>query len=309
MVGAAVDYQRAAQIRTALKQVADSSALMAAQSASQRKLAGDADWKDASQRFGVNAFYGGVRGVGLTAYVKDQPRIDITEVNGTYSANVLFYGYVPTSLMKIAGFDVLNVGGTVTAQVKATQALYSDLHIVVDVSGSMGLGADASDQSLMKSVIGCEFGCHAESGDARARNAGAMLRLDVVKNALITELKKVRFSDHLRIAIHTISNKLTTVAPLTTSVDSALSALSAVDLTGEDGQAGTNISASLQQLEQQLIQTGAGATQSTSRRRGDFRDGRRAGLDRLSYECAQLALRSRVHRGRLQQKGQVLRDG
>ncbi len=76
------------------------------------------------------------------------------------------------------------ISGQATA---SQQSTFVDLHLVLDVSASMGLGASEDDQRSLQQQTGCQFGCHVAEGgpsnEQRAIDLGIPMRIDVLKSA------------------------------------------------------------------------------------------------------------------------------
>ncbi|MDE2578511.1 MAG: VWA domain-containing protein [Hyphomicrobiales bacterium] len=114
-------------------------------------------------------------------------------------------------------------------------ATYVDIYVLVDISGSMGLGASPSDQTALTGKYGCAFACHnynpANPSDTSndwvvgAANAGITLRLDAIKSSLkaavaraqslqITQGSKIRF------AFYTFANPFNQILPISSTYGS-----------------------------------------------------------------------------------------
>jgi hypothetical protein len=141
--------------------------------------------------------------------------IDIvgTEVKG----KGVYTGKMTTFTSQLLGINKLDI--TAVSEVASGVAPAVDFHLVVDVSASMGIGASASDIQTMANTIGCAFACHAPAGMTgfgdtvtQAHNAGARLRIDVVRDELRDLVDKLDLSRNLgnRVAVHTFSNTMQT---------------------------------------------------------------------------------------------------
>ena len=166
----------------------------------------------------------------------------------------------------LSAFGIKTQPYTGLAKAALGPELYTDIHIVVDVSGSMGIGATAADQQILQTVTGCAIACHYDNNTgqrntlAQARASGAKMRIDVVRDALAAALKTIPNTGTTRVAIYGLSSSLMTLLPLTSDIAAATAAAAAVDLTDQYRQGGTNITYTLNQLAAKLSSTGNGLT-------------------------------------------------
>jgi Flp pilus assembly protein TadG len=142
-IGAAIDYGRAAQTRTALQAVTDDAAIAGA--AAQAK---GADPVQAAKNYIQQRF----------AYTNKIVTTTVTaDANqGTVVVNASVY--VPTSVMKLARIDGLPVTTTAKAAIGAGAGGNTELAIAFDTTGSMSQGgrmdtAKAAAKDLIKSVM------------------------------------------------------------------------------------------------------------------------------------------------------------
>ncbi len=260
-IGGAVDYVGVMRARTALDSAADASALAAAEFAAAQYRANNNRWEQAGVTAGQKTFAASTPKRGdinlshrnVSISVKGQQIVATVEYSGTVKTKLL-------GLMRIAH---MNVGNTMTSSV--TLAKYTDLHIVIDNSESMGMAASAADEMTIQTKLGttCFLACHLPGNDTLTsyRAAGATLRIDVIKTAVVRSLNALQASSApgtLRIAVYTFNNTLTRVLPLTASLPAAIAAVNAVDLATDGG--GTNITYALNTLNGMLGSPGKGVT-------------------------------------------------
>ena len=270
-IGVAVDYARAQYVFSQLRTSADTAALAAARQGAQDYAAGASGWQTTGAAAGDHYFDNNA--TQLSVGVMPVRTITLNEAGGTITAAIDFSASVPTTFMNVMHMASIPVGGTVTASIGALP--YTDIHIVIDNSTSMGIGATASDQSTIYAATGCTLACHIADGGgdkdtlAKAHAAGATLRIDVAKAAVAAEIDKLKDRQgglgQIRVAIYTLSNSLTNVFALSSDLTGAINAAKAVDLVNEQYQAGTNTTYSLGQLKDLLSVTGNGATSSSPR--------------------------------------------
>ena len=265
-VGGAVDYSRALTARTELAAAADAAALATAQFAWQAYSDGRRDWVAAAATAGRRSFSARANEVTSASIHRITATPSIS--GAVISAQVKYTGSVSANFMSVLGFGGFAVGGTAVASVKAPT--YTDIHIVIDNSESMGIGATASDVQININTIGCSVACHFGNTDAsgkgmpeRARAAGSTLRIDVVKQATLNALTRVQglmTQGRVRVALYTLSSGLTPVFPLSNDIPAAIAAVNTIDLSSTPGQGGSNMTYSLQQLATMLPTAGSGLT-------------------------------------------------
>lgn len=265
-VALAVDYSDASNVRTRVQLIGDSAILAGTNEA--RTLVGDGVTASEATRRGeqvANAFF--------EAQAQDfVPRVsgtftpDIAYNNGAFEGTGSFSGGVPTSFAKIFKINQMPIDTVSVANISGQQ--FNDIHVLIDVSASMGVGATSSDVSIMAGAINCAFACHTPPGftswpnsihDARA--AGARLRIDVVRSAtidLIDNLQALGLGDSLRVGIHTFSNSLQTVVPATSDLDQVRNGLSSIDLAAVWGQGGTDFAEALSSVHAHMGASGSG---------------------------------------------------
>ncbi|MCB1542647.1 MAG: VWA domain-containing protein [Rhodoblastus sp.] len=261
--GGAVDYAATIRARQALDALADSAGLAAAEFAAQEYRKGNWGWNSAGVSAGQKAFAAGVvpnkSDISVAA-----PNIAVSLSGQVMTATVTYTAAVRTNLLRIARIDTMAVSNSMTTTV--TVAKYTDLHIVIDNSQSMGMAASAADENIIQTSLGttCFLGCHINAwpgADTAAsyRAVGATLRIDVIKNAVVASLTNLMSSTAagtVRVAIYTFDNSLTPVFPLSSNLAGAIAAANAVDLSTDHG--GTNITYSLNALNALLPMPGSG---------------------------------------------------
>lgn len=198
----------------------------------------------------------------------------ISVQNLTYSGVATYIGESPLFFGKV--FEASNLPISIESAANIAGQEYNEIHIVIDNSASMGVGADTTSITRMANTIGCAFACHIPPGlpgyvdtHIDARNAGATLRIDVVKRAtaeLINRLEAEGYGDLVRVAVHTFSNTLETVQTATTDMNAARTALNSVELTNKLYEGGTGFNQSIDQLETAVGISGDGSRASESRK-------------------------------------------
>ncbi len=261
--GGAIDYAATIRARQSIDSLADSAALAAAEVAAQQYRAGNSGWNAAAVTAGQKSFAAGMMTSRADVTIA-APTVTVSMNGQTMSASVTYSAAVRTNLLRIARINTMAVRNTMSTSV--TVAKYTDLHIVIDNSQSMGMAASAADENIIQTKLGttCFLGCHINAfagSDTAAtyRAAGATLRIDVIKAAVVqslTNLMTSTASGTVRVAIYTLNNTLTQVFPLSSNLSAAIVAASSVDLSTDSG--GTNITYSLNSLNATLPTPGNG---------------------------------------------------
>jgi Flp pilus assembly protein TadG len=229
LVGAGVDYSRAAKIQTVLQAAADASALGSVAQASPGytyalSMPGNGPLPIA-QTQASNIFNGEI--AGRTGFNITNLSTVVTKTNWTLTSNVQFTATVPTILMQILGWDHMTVNGSSSAA--NGLPAFMDFYLLLDNTPSMGLPATQTDiDTLVNGTtkyastngLGCAFACHdigANQSDpknsafdnfyATAKNLGVTKRIDVLASASAQMMSMATSSQtenqQFRVAIYT----------------------------------------------------------------------------------------------------------
>lgn len=202
------------------------------------------------------------------AFVK-KTKAKINKANGTITATLDWTAQSATVLPGITPVDTFQISGSSSAT--SAEPLYIDFYILIDASGSMGIGASSADQTKMQNGMGCTFACHLEGQDDVAHSLGAKLRFDVVKEAVTSMIAaaktKAMINNEFRFSIYKFSNRLTKVRPLTPDNAAVSSALAAMTLDGNYNPqgggtegSGTNFNKVLADMQKEVGTPGDGKT-------------------------------------------------
>lgn len=256
MIAGAIDVSLLQNADSKVKSAADAAALAAVRAAVDSRRdnpTGDA-WRQAAQEAAVEYFSNNLNVLGDTTV--DVPNVKIDEVDGSFRVTVDYHAKVQARFLRFAGWDELNIKGTAFAQ--AHPPKYLRVNFVVDTSPSMGIGATVADQSLMYSKLGCAISCHyndvfgAKDNLAQVRTLGAVLRMDVAKDAIVKIIEKLKLvqtaKSQFEIGVYAFGNSLIPVESGTTDLDVAISGVRRLELTNASHQGGTNAYYSLSEL-------------------------------------------------------------
>ena len=261
-VAITIDISRLFAYRVRLNDAADAAALAAVNPGTFDVALDDAAQEAKSEGVGRAMFYARVpQDVTISALSVDVVRSGSTSTSTvTYSASFIStFGALLRPILEFSG----------TASSSYT-AVHIDIHVLVDVSQSMGLGADAAVQSKMAvdpKVGYCAFACHGAGGSSdtvtAAHSAGYKLRIDVVKatlNKMIADAQATAAASRatIRIGLYTFDTKFKTVVPATSDFATLKTAATNLDIAVYG--AGTSIQYGLSQLNAVIGTTGNGST-------------------------------------------------
>jgi Flp pilus assembly protein TadG len=158
--GAAVDYGRAAQIRTKLNAAADAAALAALTPAMLQQSS------DVAQTAATNMFHGLADGLpGLTAAPQVTVSVATDPISLKRSVSLTYSSSVNTIFAQVLGKSALPIGGMSQASAQAPPNI--DFYVLLDNSPSMALPATSAGITQMESLTtnsynpaGCAFACH-----------------------------------------------------------------------------------------------------------------------------------------------------
>lgn len=270
VVGVAIDYGRASQLRTQLNAAADAAALSATSNTAILKPADQAR-ADAEKLFDDNA-------TALGASVA-QRKVTVTENGLTRTVAVSYTASYTTSLLPVLGFGSVDVGNSVTAT--GSRAPYIDFYLLLDNTPSMGVAATQGEidrmENATKNTRRCAFACHDLNNPNNfynvAKSIGIQMRIDVVRKAsqelMDTASKTAKVPGQYRMASYTMGSscngaKLTEIGALTDNMADAKQKAEAIDLMTIpydqfNSDMCTNFDAALTALNNVVPSAGAGA--------------------------------------------------
>jgi Flp pilus assembly protein TadG len=195
MVGAAVDYSRISNIRTKLEGGLDAGLLVAAKEALDKG-------ETQVSRDRVEAVLRAVAGNSAQDVLNDVA-VETVVRDGARRAVARYTAEVPTVFAPFVGMDRVALAGR--AEITLERPTYTEIHLVLDVSASMGLAADDAGRRLLaiktREVNGeeCTFACHMKDNPSHpktnlqiAQENAIRTRVDVVRsvsNSLLDDVK------------------------------------------------------------------------------------------------------------------------
>jgi hypothetical protein len=168
-VGCAVDYSMATRMKAKLQASADGAAVASISQRSLGYVAAAAMTGSGSVGPGVtdanNIFDGNMSNA--SGYQNLVRTSTVTKTGLKLTATITYTADVPTTFMKVVGFQKLSLSGSSSAS--ALLPAYLDFYLALDVSGSMGLPSTAAEALRMQAVnpdnykqysTGCTLACH-----------------------------------------------------------------------------------------------------------------------------------------------------
>lgn len=253
--GCALDYSRAAQIRSKLQAAADAASVGSIAKMSPAFIAAGSMIQDGPIPAGVtdaqnifNANLSGVSGFTITSVTPV-----VTKTGSTVTSTFSFTADLPTTFLGVIGKNTVSVGGTSNSIV--SMPLYIDFYLLLDNSPSMGVGATPADVATMVSHTpdSCAFACHDLNNSNNyynlAKTLGVTTRIDVLRSAtqqlMDTAAATQTYSSQFRMAIYDFgassgSQGLRALFALSSSLSSAKSAAGNIDLMTVNGQGQNN---------------------------------------------------------------------
>lgn len=234
-IGLAVDFSRILSLRSVAQTAADGAALMAVNVAKteMRDRAGSATAERDAIRIAEER--------GRSFFQSYADRVTVGQISavvgvsrdaGEVSAIVDYEIALPTTLGRIFGYDIMQ--GSASSGTVVGLPLHYDIHLLLDVSQSMGLGATQADMAALFEATsrihgpedGCAFGCHVPGKDSHsmtnseiARDNNIRMRVDVLRDAVRdiadSALAENELTGHYRLSVNTFSNRFREVVRLT----------------------------------------------------------------------------------------------
>lgn len=232
LMGGAIDYSRSIVDKTLLDNALDGAAIVAAKAAQDADAKGmtDAQISDYARTLALKAFNDTPKMPAGTL-----PTISVTVVNRAVKVVADYKSQTTTTVLKAAGFDQLNLAGHAESAVDLSPMV--DIYLLIDVSGSMALGATQADIDKLNAAFGCAFACHDgnkvknsiyDAYEWAVRN-GITLRVQEVNKGItdfVTWLQaQTSATKRIRIASYSFSNDLTKLVNTTSTLSLAVSNL------------------------------------------------------------------------------------
>lgn len=232
LMGGAIDYGRSVVDKALLDNTLDGALILAAKAAQDADAKGmtDAQIIEYAQNAGLAAFNGTAKlPTGTT------PKITVTVANRSVKVVGDYASKTVTTVLLAAGYKQFPLAGHAESVVDLSPMV--DIYLLIDVSGSMALGATQADVDRLNAAFGCAFACHDgakvkgtnfDAYEWAVRN-GITLRTQEVNKGItdfVNWLKtQTSSSKRIRIASYAFSNDLTKLVSATQDLNFALNNL------------------------------------------------------------------------------------
>lgn len=270
LLGSGIDYGRARADQATLDTALDAAVLAAAQAMRLADAQGlsDAKARKAGREAGVAAFRSfaadTIAATGAEAAFTITLKGRNVTVNGTYAADTR------TTVMQLIQIPKMRLTGQSAANVELSVQI--DIYLLIDVSGSMAIGATQADIQALEANIGCAFACHdgvsvngtALDGYQWAKANGIKLRLQEMNEGILDFVKWLQaqpnVAKRVRIAIYAFSTTLTKVLDVTSDLSRVASNLPQAPSTSGEHDGATLWAESLAQFTPLVGSAGDGIT-------------------------------------------------
>jgi len=245
VIGCAIDYTVAVQIRSKLQAAADAASVGSVTKTSPAFIAAGSMTSDGPIAVGVtdatNLFDGNM--ASMAGYTLNSMTAAVIKAGATITSTVQFSANVPTNFLGVMGKSAITVTGTSISA--ASMPLYIDFYLLLDNSPSMGVGATPADVATMvnNTPDKCAFACHDLNNTNNyyklAKTLGVTTRIDVLRSAtqslMDTAAITQTYSNQFRMAIYDFGGSagsagLRALFSLSSSLSSAKTAAGNIDL-------------------------------------------------------------------------------
>lgn len=191
-IGVAIDSGGAYSAKTKIDAIIDSASLAGVSTARLALLDGGSSGGDreralASAKERASNFFDAQ--MAALAGIDGEATVSVTFDNGQITSSVTYSAIYRPHLLPLFGFNEMTINGTSVAS--AAILPFMEITLLIDTSGSMAIGADAHEQTLLKNQIGCAFACHDNTpvkgyGDSYlyAKAMGITLRYDAINTGI-----------------------------------------------------------------------------------------------------------------------------
>jgi hypothetical protein len=217
--GLALDHWAVSTAKSEIENAADAAALAIINRATAVMRASGNERKSSQEgrNAGNDQFDANVGKIPDTKIIK---RTTTLSINGlTLESKIVWSAKANTRFSSLFNWKRQDLQGVSSAAV--TLPSYIQIHILVDNSGSMGIGATEADQKRMFDRTSCAIACHLnnENGYKIAVANGIQTRIDVVREALISVAAKttqsVSVKNQIKLGVYTFSNSLVPLVQMT----------------------------------------------------------------------------------------------
>lgn len=272
----AIDHWSVASAKSEIENAADAAALGAiSRAAAVLKATGDKATAIKEGQFaGEDQFLGNIGKIPNTTTGK--PTITVAIKGLEITSSIKWNGVVKTHLGSLFKWSSQDLSGIAASSL--TMQAYVQIHLLVDNSGSMGIGATSADQKKLFDETSCAIACHLPNRDGylKAQKNKIKTRIDIVREALSEASENLSINattpNILKIAFSSFSNDVVEIINIRSeaarsekafkeAIGTKIGARGGLELTREGG--GTDFHGALTTLTQKLGNSnGTGSSES-----------------------------------------------
>ncbi|WP_082655809.1 TadE/TadG family type IV pilus assembly protein [Aureimonas sp. D3] len=291
-VGLATDYAKSLLVKRRLELAIDSAALASVKRTVDLLNDGQTSQSSAIQQGEAEGkAYMAAQSQRLMDTDLSAVNVKVTVDGSTITSQTGYAAGVPTAFAQLFGVKTFQIAGNSGASV--TLSPYVDVHVLIDVSESMAIGATERDQDIITNMPvrrfwsggsgvwqnGCAIACHIMqpdlmSNDRRypsvttyelAHQNGARMRIDVVRDAVqrLATTLLTRSDKRYRVALYTFNSSFNVLTGLTNNPTIAATAIATLEPASSQG--GTNAHVAFRKLNSAIQPPGDGMTQDKAK--------------------------------------------
>jgi hypothetical protein len=268
--GLALDHWAVSTAKSEIENAADAAALAIINRAAaimresgNQKLASEIGRNAGNDQFDAN--------VGKIPDTKIEARKTTLSITGlVLESKIVWSAQSTTRFSSLFNWKRQSLEGVSSASVQLPA--YVQIHVVVDNSGSMGIGATQAAQDELFKLNQCAIACHLNGTDKynKARAAGIKTRIDVVRDVLVKvgekSMESVSVPNQIKIGVYTFSNDFVQMVKITDQESTNMNKFKEkmgkdFGLTGVGG--GTDYHGAFRELLKVLPKSGDGLTEGT----------------------------------------------
>lgn len=210
-----------------------------------------------------------------TGFKSAKAKIEVERKGEKFTARVTYSADYINRMPNIMAASVLPIEGFASSTLSISGAGYLDIYGLLDTSASMGIGASKADIDALQAwknrpagqgEDGCAFSCHGEKP-----NSGVLLRIDVLRNAVLDMIAEAKAAadkepsepTRIRIALNRFDHDRVKMHDLSSDYTSLKNSTSEIILRGYTG---TNLTGAMQWISPLVPASGNGLSASTPRR-------------------------------------------
>lgn len=276
-VGAAVDFYNIAKARSFGQAALDEAALAASNAAAAvLRSGGTVAAATTAGENTVKTYLAGGIGKRNLGIVSLDPGANVTSVTAAFNPSVTLQA--PTYILQLAHLPFVQIALKAGA---VSSSAYVNVYVMVDISGSMLIGATQADMDTLSAKFGCVFACHDGSnsvwngsyfGDAYqwASLNNVTTRYQVVQSGVSQLVNYMKGLDpngsKFKMALYTFDQSLTVVSPLSGNWSQIMSNYPAPAIDSNDTNGATWFNENISSVVTAIGKGGDGSTSTNPKK-------------------------------------------